>query len=222
MKHGRRLLFCIAILVFCDKSYSDVRQLDSEAHHWAAGIPTDLVNTTMRPTFEGQQRRTNWCWAASAQMVLNFHNIAVTQEQIVARIFGGALPNVTAKKEFILASLNGWGVDSSGRRKSIVATDLSDLSIRDLVFELISSLKINKPVIVGGYLSDKPTGHIYVLTGVEYYFPKKNSPEFNNGDPIIKRVILRDPWPSSGSKIVLSGKEFINRFDLAVSVSIDP
>ena len=36
----------------------------------------------------GKQRSLNWCWAACIQMVLNFHRIPVTQEQVVKKTLG--------------------------------------------------------------------------------------------------------------------------------------
>ena len=35
------------------------------------------------------QQMDEWCWAASVQMILQYYEIPVTQEEIVARVFGG-------------------------------------------------------------------------------------------------------------------------------------
>src|SRR5690606_1346325 len=49
------------------------------------GVPTSDFSAIA--TF-GKQRNTNWCWAACIQMVLNYYNIPVAQEQIVKRTLG--------------------------------------------------------------------------------------------------------------------------------------
>src|SRR5580692_9673449 len=58
---------------------------------WVAAIEQLPIARLAAPESMGRQRRENWCWAASVQMVLNLAGLQVTQEQVVARIFGGDL-----------------------------------------------------------------------------------------------------------------------------------
>ena len=51
------------------------------------GIPTETFNFVA-----STQRSTNWCWAASIQMTLNYYGVAITQEEIVARTYGTDRP----------------------------------------------------------------------------------------------------------------------------------
>ncbi|HEY0896638.1 MAG TPA: papain-like cysteine protease family protein, partial [Sphingobacteriaceae bacterium] len=37
--------------------------------------------------FASTQRNTEWCWAASIQMLFNYYGVDISQEQIVARSF---------------------------------------------------------------------------------------------------------------------------------------
>src|SRR5207253_8273207 len=74
---------------------------------WAAGIPSNEFEFFAAPETEGHQRQSNWCWAASVQMVLNYRGVPVTQEQVVQRIFAGAVPNVPGQPNQILTALSG-------------------------------------------------------------------------------------------------------------------
>jgi len=56
------------------------------------GIPSNSMNY-----YAAGQNNSQWCWAASIQMVLNGYGVNINQEQIVARTYGidpyGNLPN---------------------------------------------------------------------------------------------------------------------------------
>ena len=57
-------------------------------NYFSAGIFSGEFEFFAAPQQQGRQRQQNWCWAATTQMVLNYHGLYVTQEQVVARIFG--------------------------------------------------------------------------------------------------------------------------------------
>jgi hypothetical protein len=59
------------------------------------------------------QREDEWCWAASAQMILNWYGIPATQEMMVARI-KGALVDAGGSDEDIGRALNGWAPSLEG------------------------------------------------------------------------------------------------------------
>ena len=56
----------------------------------AAGQEPVYVGITARKFnyFASTQRNTEWCWAASIQMLFNYYGIDISQEQIVARSAG--------------------------------------------------------------------------------------------------------------------------------------
>src|SRR5690554_5984762 len=76
--------------------------------------------------FASSQRNSNWCWAASLQMIFNYYGVGISQEQIVARSYGvdpyGRLPNWTGSFQVITANLNNWNIDNFGRQYGVSAS----------------------------------------------------------------------------------------------------
>lgn len=147
------------------------------------GIPRANFNY-----FVSSQRNSNWCWAASLQMVFNYYGVSITQEQIVARSYGtdhtGNLPNWTGSFPVITANLNNWNADNNGRQYSVAAS--LNWGAPTPAY-LIQELSAQRPVLIG-YQSSPTTGHAVVITACSYT-------ESANG-PIIQSIIVRDPWPS--------------------------
>jgi len=170
-----------------------------------AGVPTNQFQYFASPEDYGRQRADNWCWAACIQMVLNYHGIYVTQEEIVTRIYGKAVDQ-PGQPEQILQALSGWAPDTRGRYSTIVADPyLINGS------SLVSDLTYRWPLIVG--LRGNPVGHACVLTAVTYKVDMHNR-------PIIKSVVLRNPWPGSPSREEMSWKEFMSRVTFATRVHV--
>ena len=172
---------------------------------YMAGVPTDQFQFFAAPEGYGRQRSQNWCWAACIQMVMNFHGIPVTQEAIVAKVYGETIDQPAVAEQIIYA-LNGWGVDMAGRPSVIMAEpyQLDGPSIvRDLAYRW--------PLIVG--LKGEPVGHAYVLTAVTYRVDQWNN-------PIFQSAVLRDPWPGSQSRVELSWPEFESRVMFATRVHV--
>lgn len=112
--------------------------------------------------FVALQALRNWCWAACTQMVLGFHGVDVTQEEVVRRINGESVDK-PANDDEILEALSGWAFDYRGRRVAIESTTM--------VFgddEIIDDLDNRCPLLVGLH-GMRQTGHLYVLTAVEYW-----------------------------------------------------
>jgi len=136
------------------------------------------------------QKKPQWCWAASIQMVLNYYNIAIKQEQIVERTYGraedGQLPNWAASIGTIHLNLNNWSVDNTGK-KYIVNAQFG-YGAPEPIF-LIQELAQKRPVIIGYQSNNGP--HAVVITALSYY-----ESEFG---PVIRSIIVRDPLPGENS-----------------------
>jgi hypothetical protein len=190
------LLFVILLLLPCSGGSqalppADIRPLPYGG--FVAGIPTEDFEEFAAPEVEGKQRQSNWCWAAGIQMVLNYHGIPVTQENIVAKVFGADI-NSTAWPAQILAALSGPAVRRDGRPVRISASPI--------VFsgsDIVQDVAYHWPLIVG--LSSQFGGHVYVLTAVTYQVDASNQ-------PIFMTVVLRDPWPASQSRIEVPWGQF--------------
>ena len=166
-------------------------------NYFSAGVFSGEFEFFAAPQQQGRQRQQNWCWAATTQMVLNYHGLYVTQEEVVARIFG-KLVDSPAKPEQILTALSGWAPDTRGRFSQIYASTYllqgSDI-VRDLAYKW--------PLIVG-LKQPSQIGHAYVLTAVFYAVGPQNQPIFD-------KVVLRDPWPGNPSRVEMSWQEFQSR-----------
>lgn len=138
-------------------------------------------------------------------MVLNYHGLYVTQEQIVQRIFG-QLIDQPGDAQMILTALSGWAPDARGRYSTIHATPYV-LRGSDIVRDLANRW----PLIVG--LRGDPVGHAYVLTGVYYTVDQYN-------EPVFQSVILRDPWPTTSSRNEMSWGEFERKLMFMARVSV--
>ena len=147
------------------------------------GIPSAKMNY-----FAAGQEQSQWCWAASIQMVLNYYGVDISQEQIVARTYGidplGRLPNWTGSFEVITANLNNWSIDNRGRPYTVMASLRIGAPTPAI---LIQELSQQNPIIVG-YRSGPNSGHAVVVTGARFV----PSPQ----GPIILSLVVRDPWPS--------------------------
>ncbi len=150
----------------------------------------------------------NWCWAACIQMVLNYHGLYVTQEQIVTRVYGAAVDRPATPAE-IIAALSGWAPDTRGRWSEIIA-DPYNIEPETVIDDLTRRW----PLIVGlAGPNPQIPGHAYVLTAAYYYLDEY-------GDPQIYRVVLRDPYPTSPSRIEMPIDEFVERLEFATRVYV--
>ncbi|MFT5782328.1 MAG: hypothetical protein ACI9EB_001715 [Pseudomonas sp.] len=183
---------------------ADVRQLGQ--NYFVAGVPSEEFDFFAAPQQNGRQRQSNWCWAATTQMVLNYHGLYVTQEDIVSRIFGGLIDS-PGQPEQILIALSGWAPDARGRFSQIYA---SPYILQGS--EIVNDLTNKWPLIVG-LKQPSQIGHAYVLTAV--YF---SADQYNQ--PIFDRVVLRDPWPNNPSRLEMSWNEFQSRVLFAARVHV--
>jgi len=197
------LVVCSLMTVFSSRAPGELNQLGN--NYFVAGIPSEQFQSSDPPQGRARQHQLNWCWAACVQMVLNYHGLYVTQEEVVQRVFGAQI-DMPGQPVHVLMALQGWAPDASGRFSTIHASTIiaqgSDI-VRDLAYRW--------PLIVG--LKGYPVGHAYVLTAVYYNVGTWNQ-------PIFTKVILRDPWPGSPSRQEMNWSEFIQRVTFAARVYV--
>ena len=180
-KNGLFLLLLVLMTVGCDKGTPTTPQGTAQ--------PTYVgISTTNFYYFVSSQHNSNWCWAASLQMIFNYYGIGITQEQIVARSYGidpnGNLPNWAGSFQVITANLNNWNVDNNGRQYLVQASLNSGPPTPSY---LIQELSLLHPVLIG-YQASSNSGHAVVITACSFV-------QSMNG-PIIQSIVVRDPWPS--------------------------
>jgi len=168
---------------------------------WVAGLLTVNIDRLAAPGTLGRQRRENWCWAASVQMVLNLDGVAVTQEQVVQRIYGGDIDRGGTPLQ-IMNALSGWGFTFNGRPAILWPRQLTSYP------DMIEDLSLGWPLIVGLKNPDG-SGHAEVITAVTY----SQGP---NGVPIFQTVVLRDPWPFNPSRVEMPWSQFAARVTFIV------
>jgi hypothetical protein len=174
-----------------------------------AGVPTMALTARAAPGTWGRQRMSQWCWAATSQMILNYIGLPVSQEAVITRAYGGFLDRPASPAE-IAFTLNGWVVAAAdNRRYVVVAQDHAGL----VADQIVADLTAQRPLIVGLVNPSGVGGHAYVLTAVSYDVDAA-------GRPFIKSATLRDPWPSNPSAIELSWGEMNQRFIGAVRIDI--
>ena len=174
---------------------------------WVAGVPSEMFVHFAAPESGGRQRMQNWCWAACIQMVLNWHGLYIDQEQIVKRVFGGAVDR-PAKPDQLLQALRGKVPDSRGGYSQIVA-DYANITPASV----IQDLEQRWPLVVG--LSGAgQTGHAYVMTAAYFYMD-----QYTN-QPVIYRVVLRDPYPTRQSRVEMNMNDFARRCTFATRIHV--
>jgi hypothetical protein len=138
--------------------------------------------------YAAAQQNSQWCWAASIQMVLNYYGVSIGQQQIVGRTYGtdpyGRLPNWSGSFQAITANLNNWSIDNNGAPYVVQASVYPGAPTPAY---LLRELQDKHPVMIG-YASGPQSGHAVVITAASYI----PSPQ----GPMIQSLIVRDPWPS--------------------------
>lgn len=173
---------------------------------FSAGISSQDFVYYAAPTVQGRQRQNNWCWAASIQMVLNYHGLYVTQEEIVNRVCGD-LYDTPATLDGILVALSGWAHDYRGGVSTIHA---QSYVINNA--QLINDLAYDWPLIIGFH--GIPIGHTCVLTAVYYSMTSQLQPYIYKG-------IIRDPWPGNESRQEYDWNEILKCMSFLVRVYVN-
>ena len=182
-------------------------QAQSIEHHLGGNrYVSGLLSSKFR-YYRATQESSNWCWAACAQMVLAYQGMEVTQKAIVVFTLDD-LSNKPANCEMMTSAVNGWG-DSDGNNIKAFSKDY--LSESAMSKDLIKSLEMDRPVVVGLDNPGGGTGHCYVLTAIAYYMDSEDQK-----DPF--RVVLQDPWPTNPAKVEISWDEFYDRVNCNIFV----
>lgn len=121
-------------------------------------------------------------------MIFNYYGVDISQEQVVSKSYGkdgsGQLPNRTANEEIITANLNNWKIGNDGQNYIVEAKlNHGPPTPSYLIEELVNE----RPVLIG-YRTGPTAGHTVLITACSYY-PTANG-------PVIRSIIVRDPWPS--------------------------
>lgn len=158
-----------------------------------AGIDSSLAHVTAAAV--NGQHQTQWCWAASIEMVFRYYGYRVPQEKIVADTWGNIV-NLPGQPGQILANLNRVWIDAQGRRFRAGGDSYSANPIT-----AAQDLANDMPLIIG------TMGHAMVLTSLTYL-------RAMNGAGEVKAAVVRDPWPDKGRR-VLSAQEWYGTSFLA-------
>ena len=151
---------------------------------YVVGIPPDYVRAWARPREVGRQQETNWCWAASVAMVLNFSHVPVTQDEIVKQVFGHQV-NKPATMLQIMQAIDGWRSVYKG--KTVVVTAFLEPSSE----QILQDLYLNYPVILALKVGNR-IGHAVVVTSAKYTLV--------GGRKRVDYFLVRDPWPNNPSE----------------------
>jgi len=146
-------------------------------NNYSLGLPSDQFKDVY-----ANQRKSNWCWAACVQMVMNYQGIKIEQEEIVMKTFGSLVDQPAYVPDMIKA-ITGWAPSVDGHKNFIFCDNLNSLSFK----ELYESLNRGKPFIVGLRNLSDGVGHAYVLTAVTF--------KMKGVERVPDKVILRNPWP---------------------------
>ncbi|MCB9267731.1 MAG: C39 family peptidase [Lewinellaceae bacterium] len=149
------------------------------------GAPSVLFQAWAKPR-RSQQKKSNWCWAASAEMVLRYHGIKIRQKKLVRLIFQ-KLGDEPASMRQILQALDGYCIRKGGRCYKITAN-----LVGTAPQPIVKILKEHWVLIAGLFDSPDANGHAYVLYGTDSYR--------KSGKVHIQYLYLQDPLPDSGSE----------------------
>src|ERR1035437_1788722 len=167
------------------------------------GIPSAQFNFV-----SAVQLRTEWCWAASVQMVLNWYDIPVRQTDVVNRVYHKTVDAAASENEITVA-LSGTAYDRTGHKVSLHAVRHHGTPPAEL---LIAELGHRRPMLMTLH-SSRTMLHAVVVTSVEYIDSSQGVR--------ITAMTLRDPNPTfhdrrTAGAVRVSGRE-LTQFVHAIS-----
>jgi hypothetical protein len=142
-------------------------------------------------SFAVAQGHSEWCWAASSQLVLTLNGVSTTQTAIVQRVHGNLqnIPGSDADLTSALTTTRTTAMEHAGFPSSGV---------------LLQELSAERPVVIE-FMTGPNSGHVVVITSVYVTQSPAGS--------LITSIVLRDPWPSPVN-VVNSGRVQIDNFNI--------
>ena len=148
---------------------------------------TGISSITFKQAF---QQQNEWCWAACISMVFAYYKHVIDQERIVKETWG-TVANMPGLPRDILRDLNKRWTDDAGHSFQCQG-DVYSVNVNTAVQDLID----DHPLIIGAL------GHATVLTAITSEVDTVTA-QFE-----IQQVIVRDPWPGSGGRRLLTPREW--------------
>lgn len=146
------------------------------------------------------QQCQNWCWAACCEAIFGMSGYRVDQLDFVRKVFGGNLTCSTATGPMIKYAIDGAWRDAAGHRFNAHCGIVMDTHMG--VFHPQPLSVVWDELNAGRGLITGTLGHAVVITAMEYVRTPMG--------PQITAVIVRDPWPYSPNRRVMSPQEFYN------------
>ncbi len=179
--------------------YNDYYETEQQSHSNNATLQYVGISSEQLNYIASAQENSQWCWAASIQMVFGYYGVDITQSQIVSRTYGtdyrGNLPDWPASFRTIHANLNNWSIDNNGQYYEVSAN--MGMGTPSPAF-LVEELSNGRPLILG--YNTGQGGHAVVVTALSYY-PTVYGPQ-------VQTIIVRDPWPSYNNLQTLGRIEY--------------
>ncbi len=146
------------------------------------------------------QAKDEWCWAASIQMVLNWHGVAVKQKDVVQRIYGKTI-DAAATEGAVTEALSGTAYTRSGQQVNIYSAYRRGAPDPNV---LMREMGKQHPILIT-FRTGKNRLHAVVITAAEY-LPTRSG-------PVVTSLLIRDPSPTrrhpGGEMIRVSGQNLI-------------
>ncbi len=146
-----------------------------------AGIDSQVLDVTAQGL--GGQHQSQWCWAASVEMVFRYYGYYIPQGTIVQQTWG-TIGNMPGQPNDVLRTLNRSWIDANGKAFSVVG----DLFSANQVTASQDLLQ-NKPLII------ETMGHTMLLTSLTFTRDQ-------HGQSAVKSATVRDPWPGRGKRVL--------------------
>jgi hypothetical protein len=166
---------------------------------FVAGVQQCTVGLRELSLHTARQRLDQWCWAACIEAIFSMHGFAVRQEAIVDKVFGGSLDRGATGPE-VVAAVDGQWIDDDNKEFRAFADVLWDSQYlfgnRNAASIAVSELSRGNALINGA------AGHATVLTAIAF-----ERDIYGNGIPI--QLTVRDPWPGSPNRRILSREEML-------------
>lgn len=141
------------------------------------GIASTAVDVVADP-----QHASEWCWAATAEMIFRTHGYAISQETIVHDVYGN-LANMPASPNAVARLLAHVYTAADGRRFIVRARNVSYAT-----GAIAQELAAGRPLFLA------TRNHAMMLTAMTYLVRR-------NGTLRPVGAVVRDPWPRPGARV---------------------